>query len=78
MKYKTHNHWDKSVIYNNLSNLVDKIVDGNSWGYDGQLDRAERKIEKLTSMMAGLLEVLNLNENQLSEVLGEKVEILLD
>lgn len=78
MQYKTHNHWDKSVIYHNLPNLVDKIVDRNSWGYDDSLDRAEKKIEKLTSVLAGLLEVLNLNEAQLSEVLGEKVEILLD
>lgn len=77
MKYKTHNHWDKSVVYNNLPSLVDRIVDGNSWG-DGKLERAERKVEKLTSMLAGLLEVLNLNEAQLSEVLGEKVEIILD
>lgn len=78
MQYKTANYFDKPRVFDNLSNLVDKVVDGNSWGYDDRLDRANKKIETLTSMLAGLIEVLNLNEEQLSHVLGEKVEILLE
>lgn len=78
MKYILENRWSKPRHFDNASNLVDSVVCRGSLGYDEQIDRVNSRVDSLITIIGNLVEVLNLDENQLSEILGEKVKILLE